>query len=75
MGCLSGQSKKEDKIAFGMWATFYSWFFVHVDQVSFEHVDYVTDIRRLSMFDDETAELIYACQVWNISTGVKLSKF
>jgi len=37
--------------------------FVHVDQVSFPHVDYVQDIRRLENFKDGAAGLIYACQV------------
>jgi len=37
--------------------------FVHVDQVDFSHVDHVQDIRRLPNFADNTASLIYACQV------------
>ena len=37
--------------------------FTHVDQVAFEHVDHVQDIRRLVNFADNSASLIYACQV------------
>ena len=37
--------------------------FTHVDQVAFPHVDHVQDIRRLPNFADESASLIYACQV------------
>lgn len=37
--------------------------FVHVDQVDFSHVDHVQDIRRLPNFPNNTASLIYACQV------------
>src|SRR2546423_1246888 len=37
--------------------------FVHVDQVSFPHVDYVQDIRQLANFADGSASLLYACQV------------
>ena len=37
--------------------------FVHIDQVAFNHIDHVQDIRRLTNFADNTASLIYACQV------------
>lgn len=37
--------------------------FVHIDQVAFAHVDHVQDIRRLGNFADNSASLIYACQV------------
>jgi predicted SAM-dependent methyltransferase len=37
--------------------------FVHIDQVAFAHVDHVQDIRRLANFADNSASLIYACQV------------
>lgn len=37
--------------------------FVHVDQVAFPHVDHVSDLRALDMFDDGAASLLYACQV------------
>jgi SAM-dependent methyltransferase len=37
--------------------------FVHVDSVSFPHVDHVQDIRDLSQFKDGSVSLIYACQV------------
>lgn len=37
--------------------------FIHIDQVAFAHVEHVQDIRRLSNFADNSASLIYACQV------------
>ena len=37
--------------------------FVHIDQVAFPHVDHVQDIRRLPNFANNSASLIYACQV------------
>ncbi len=37
--------------------------FVHIDQVSFPHIDHLQDIRRLDSFEAKTASLIYACQV------------
>jgi SAM-dependent methyltransferase len=37
--------------------------FIHIDQVALGHVDYVQDIRRLENFSDNSASLIYACQV------------
>ncbi len=37
--------------------------FVHVDDVQFPHVDHVQDIRSLPQFEDQSVDLIYACQV------------
>lgn len=37
--------------------------FVHIDQVAFPHVNHVQDIRRLPNFANNSASLIYACQV------------
>lgn len=37
--------------------------FVHCDRVAFPHVDHVLDIRKLDVFSDDSADLIYACQV------------
>ena len=37
--------------------------FVHIDQVAFPHVDHVQDIGRLANFADNSASVIYACQV------------
>jgi hypothetical protein len=37
--------------------------FIHIDNVLFDHVDHVQDIRRLQQFPDESAGLIYASQV------------
>ena len=36
---------------------------MHVDSVSFPHIDHVQDIRTLPQFKDRSVELIYACQV------------
>ena len=38
--------------------------FTHVDLADFPHIAYRHDIRSLPMFDDESAELIYACHVF-----------
>lgn len=37
--------------------------FTHVDLASFPHIDYETSVDDLSVFADNSAELIYACQV------------
>ena len=37
--------------------------FVHVDIVDFPHVDHVTSIDNLSVFADNTVDLIYTCHV------------
>lgn len=37
--------------------------FVHVDTVAFPHIDHVQDIRALPQFEENSVELIYACQV------------
>jgi predicted SAM-dependent methyltransferase len=35
----------------------------HIDQVALPHVDFVQDIRNLANFSDDSATIIYACQV------------
>src|SRR3989338_10622010 len=37
--------------------------FVHVDLADFPHIDHKRDVRDLSCFGSDTAELIYACHV------------
>lgn len=37
--------------------------FVHVDLADFPHIDHKRDVRDLSCFENDTAELIYACHV------------
>ena len=37
--------------------------FIHVDLADFPHIDYHHDVRTLPMFDDNSADLIYACHV------------
>ncbi len=37
--------------------------FVHVDLADFDHIDYKQNVNDLSCFEDNTADLIYACQV------------
>lgn len=36
---------------------------VHVDLADFPHIDYQHDCRTLPMFEDESADLIYACHL------------
>jgi predicted SAM-dependent methyltransferase len=38
--------------------------FINVDARPAAHVHYVVDVTDLSMFDDETADLVYACHVF-----------
>ena len=37
--------------------------FVHVDLADYPHIDYKSDVSDLSMFEDNSADLIYACHV------------
>lgn len=37
--------------------------FVHIDLASFPHIDYQSPVEDLSFIEDNSAELIYACQV------------
>ena len=37
--------------------------FVHVDLTNHPHVDYCHDVHTLPMFDDNLADLIYACHI------------
>ena len=37
--------------------------FVHVDLADYPHIDYRTDVSDLSVFEDNSIELIYACHV------------
>lgn len=37
--------------------------FIHVDLVRFDHVDYLSSIDRLDIFQSETVDLIYNCHV------------
>ena len=37
--------------------------FVHVDIVNYDHIDYLTSIDRLDVFQDNSVELIYNCHV------------
>lgn len=37
--------------------------FIHIDLSTYDHIDYVHDIRTLPMFEDNTVNLIYACHV------------
>ena len=37
--------------------------FVHIDLADYPYTDYQRDISDLSMFDDNSADLIYACHV------------
>ena len=37
--------------------------FVHVDLMDFDHIDYKRSIDDLSIFENNSADLIYACHV------------
>lgn len=37
--------------------------FVHVDAIRYEHVDYIMNVDNLSLFQDESVDLIYTCHV------------
>lgn len=37
--------------------------FIHVDSTHYRHLDYCLDVSNLSVFDDSSISLIYACHV------------
>lgn len=37
--------------------------FIHVDLMDFDHIDYKIPADNLSVFDDSSADLIYACHI------------
>lgn len=37
--------------------------FVHIDVVEYDHIDHVTSIDNLSVFEDNSVDLIYNCHV------------
>ena len=37
--------------------------FIHIDKEYYDHLDYQRDVTDLSMFDDNSIDLIYACHV------------
>jgi len=37
--------------------------FIHIDLADFPHIDYKTDVSRLSMVEDNSGDLIYACHI------------
>jgi ubiquinone/menaquinone biosynthesis C-methylase UbiE len=37
--------------------------FVHIDIVNYDHIDYLTSIDHLDVFDDNSVDLIYNCHV------------
>ena len=37
--------------------------FIHIDLADYPHIDYKSDVSNLSMFEDYSVELIYACHV------------
>ena len=39
--------------------------FIHIDQDYYDHVDYQQNIQDLSIFQDDSAELIYVCHCFN----------
>lgn len=47
--------------------------FVHIDIVNFEHIDYLSNIDDLSMFKDDSVDLIYNCHVLEHFHRMKVS--
>lgn len=37
--------------------------FIHIDARKFSHIDYVTSVDKLEMFEDNSVDLIYACHL------------
>jgi predicted SAM-dependent methyltransferase len=37
--------------------------FIHIDKSNMKHIDYVTEVDNLSMFNDDSVDLIYASHV------------
>lgn len=37
--------------------------FVHIDLVDYSHIDYICNVADLSIFEDNSIELIYACHI------------
>jgi predicted SAM-dependent methyltransferase len=37
--------------------------FIHIDLADYPHIDYKSDVSNLSMFEDSSVDLIYACHV------------
>ena len=37
--------------------------FIHIDLADYSHIDYKSDVSDLSMFEDNSVDLIYACHV------------
>ncbi|MCJ8347759.1 methyltransferase domain-containing protein [bacterium] len=48
--------------------------FVHIDIVNFEHIDYLSNIDDLSMFEDNSIDLIYSCHVLEHFHRMKVGK-
>lgn len=48
--------------------------YVHIDLVNYEHIDYLTSIDDLGMFDNDTIDVIYSCHVLEHFHRNKLNK-
>ncbi len=48
--------------------------YIHVDIDKFEHIDYVSDINNLDMFEDNSIELIYASHVLEYWDRIEVNK-
>lgn len=62
MSQQTSKSSSPIKLHLGCGEKFISGF-VHIDQFRFDHVDYVTNVSDLSMFSEESVDLIYASHV------------
>ena len=50
------------KLHLGCGKRFIPWF-IHIDTLKYDHIDYQTNINNLNMFDNDSINLIYACHV------------
>ena len=48
--------------------------FIHIDIMDFKHVDYKRSIDDLSIFKDQTVDLVYACHVLEHFKRAKIKK-
>jgi predicted SAM-dependent methyltransferase len=50
------------KLHLGCWKRYIPWF-IHIDVQDYDHIDYNSNIDNLSMFEDNSINIIYACHV------------
>ena len=62
MSQRTSKSSKQIKLHLGCGAKYISGF-VHIDQNPYDHLDYISNIAKLSMFPSKSVNLIYASHV------------